>query len=67
MLKDKEPRFALICFAWNIFAHLIYESQGLCQGEAGELAIVEISAMAHSGVQKQYVSHCVNDASCTYE
>lgn len=22
---------------------------------------------AHSGVQKQYVSHCVNDASCTYE
>lgn len=23
--------------------------------------------MVHSGVQKQYVSHCVNDASCTYE
>lgn len=44
MLKDKEPRLALFCFAWNIFACLIYESQGLCQGEAGELAIAEISA-----------------------
>lgn len=44
MLKDGEPRFALFCFAWNIFAHLIYESQGLCQGEAGELASAEIAA-----------------------
>jgi len=44
MLKDEEPRFALFCFAWNIFARLIYESQGLCQGEAGELASAEIAA-----------------------
>lgn len=50
-----------------ILLFLICQSQGPCQGEAGELAMEEISAVVCSGAQKQDVPHCVNDARCTYE
>lgn len=75
--QGAKSRSVLLCLEYFFYENISYfifillflicQSQGRCQGEAGELAVVEISAMVHSGVQQQYVPHCASDALCTYE